>query len=676
MSQLNYTFEMKPEETLLTSNSNDQVITDFDRIINDFTTKLSAGVVDLTLTDELYKLLRLLEANSYKFSNELCDKYIDYFNQILSVLSGREIYTIIADKTKNETSVNLMVSISKNSVKILEYIKDLSNKGINVEEKKTALMAYVKSKMFVGIDKTFLKALEDDIAYEKRQLEQAKKDGRTELISEISKKIDELKQILIYSVTDEGERPPAPPAPREDDEEGAEPYAEEDVDVSYLQEDALIAEEEARALKLKQDYEKTKEDVSKKTREVVREKMEKVAFDKQQKKQEIAFDLFEKMQLNELKKLEEQAEMQRREDEEMTPGALESKDATEVVPAVALKDRRADEKDIEEATKLLSQLEGKHRGLTESIDEKIKEIGAEYEDSKKLFISKKGIPYLKTPVPEVITQENLMELKAHFEAQLARTKDEPTKLISNSKIASIEAVLNSVIEKDRKIKQLMDDQTNNIPVMEELRMRLDRLKEALPMYVVDALPIGGAGGPPKPESEKPSKSAEKIEKIEARISKAKEEIENIRKQKETLKSKEKLNKLNEKLEKLTQDKRIIELTVKSKQEALMRKQQELEELRKQKERRIGIAKGLIVKFENIEDIKDVIFPRDKFKFINTFSNNIEPVKLLLKYSNIDIGINRRIVTTEEARKYLTKAFEALQRDDRFVMADNTTPLFG
>ena len=307
MKQLNYTFEMKPEEAVLTSNSNDQVITDFDRIINDFTTKISAGVVDLTLTDELYKLLRILEAHSYKFSNELCDKYIDYFKQILTVLDDEsQISTIIKNKTKDETAVNLMVSISDSSVKILNYIKDLSNKGINVEEKKTALMAYVKGKMFIGIDRSFLKALETTITDKKKQLEKAKEDRQTELISKISDKIDELKRILYLSKTDEedlmGRAPPMAGEGKAIDtfDDYLEP--DDELDISYLEEDALIAEEETKALKLEREYEKNKEYVSKKTKERVKYEVDKVLLERQRKDKETAFDLFEKIQSKELKK--------------------------------------------------------------------------------------------------------------------------------------------------------------------------------------------------------------------------------------------------------------------------------------------------------------------------------------------------------------------------------------
>ena len=132
---------------------------------------------------------------------------------------------------------------------------------------------------------------------------------------------------------------------------------------------------------------------------------------------------------------------------------------------------------------------------------------------------------------------------------------------------------------------------------------------------------------------------------------------------------------------MNKEKETIEVALKAKYEEAQMKQKELERLKEMANKRIGKESKTTVIIEEksdgkYADIVSVRFPREKFQFINKFENNISPVKSLIDQSNIKIEIRRKIETTEEARKYLTKAFEALNKDPRFVMADNTTPLFG
>ena len=70
--------------------------------------------------------------------DELLNKYMLYYDDIVKVLKSDEIATIIKIKLKDFTTLNLMERIIKSSVDIMKHVISLSNKGLGVEEKKTS----------------------------------------------------------------------------------------------------------------------------------------------------------------------------------------------------------------------------------------------------------------------------------------------------------------------------------------------------------------------------------------------------------------------------------------------------------------------------------------------------------------------------------------------------------
>lgn len=219
MAQLNATkFQPVQEVDInLGIGSDNAVVQEVNQVIGDFIQKISSGVFDLTMTNDLYKLYKLIQTQTYKFGSDLLERYKSYFEDVRDTLNLDDTANIVRSYSRKDSSVlDLMIKIVDNSIQIIDKMLDAIVKGKSSDERKQILEQDVKNITFKKIDRTYLKELSDEIKNlekSKKSEKDARKNEKTQALLEQLKNIEKVarmpemqKQRLFYEEEQEMER--------------------------------------------------------------------------------------------------------------------------------------------------------------------------------------------------------------------------------------------------------------------------------------------------------------------------------------------------------------------------------------------------------------------------------------------------------------------------------------
>jgi hypothetical protein len=105
MQQLGLTsYDFKPSETSLTIGNDDEDVNKLDMLINDFVLKVKSGLFDISMLSELNEIFKIIQLKSYRFSNELLNKYLEYFDDMILILQEEETVNVLLSNSNKKLS--------------------------------------------------------------------------------------------------------------------------------------------------------------------------------------------------------------------------------------------------------------------------------------------------------------------------------------------------------------------------------------------------------------------------------------------------------------------------------------------------------------------------------------------------------------------------------------------
>jgi hypothetical protein len=199
MTQLTTKYEQPMSKSLLSTSENKTVISMNDEL-NTFIQKIESGVFDLTMISDLYKLYNNVKSQSYLFSDELLNVYINRFTDIQNALELDETADVVRKYSQKDSSVlNLMTEIVKSCLQLLEKMSNAIKKGINQSERKEILKQDISIKNYKKVETSFLK----DLSKEIKDLDDKKAKAKTKKDSEkfalLQKQLEELSKITEFN---------------------------------------------------------------------------------------------------------------------------------------------------------------------------------------------------------------------------------------------------------------------------------------------------------------------------------------------------------------------------------------------------------------------------------------------------------------------------------------------
>jgi hypothetical protein len=198
MAQLNATSYQPVQEVdiNLGIGSSNAVVQEVNQVIGDFIQKISSGVFDLTMTNDLYKLYKLIQTQTYKFGSDLLERYKSYFEDVKDTLDLDETANVVRSYSRKDSSVlDLMIKIVNNSIQIINKMLEAIAKGTTSDERKQILEQDVKNISFKKIDTTYLKELSKEIKSIEEEIKTSKQDKMGGQYLLLQQQLDELQNI-------------------------------------------------------------------------------------------------------------------------------------------------------------------------------------------------------------------------------------------------------------------------------------------------------------------------------------------------------------------------------------------------------------------------------------------------------------------------------------------------
>ena len=150
--------ELSSEFVETTDNKEVDQDNELELLFNQLTDKIESAIFDVTMMNDIHKILNIYQTRSFKFSKFLLEKYLNYLNDIKSVLEQEETQFIIQKKTKKDINVVQFL------LTIIEKCQDINNKllqsfdrGNNIKDRENILNSYNRDKNLKKINDTFLK---------------------------------------------------------------------------------------------------------------------------------------------------------------------------------------------------------------------------------------------------------------------------------------------------------------------------------------------------------------------------------------------------------------------------------------------------------------------------------------------------------------------------------------
>jgi len=195
MQQLGLTsYDFKPSETSLTIGNDDEEVNKLDILINDFVLKVRSGLFDISMLSELNEIFKIIQLKAYRFSNELLNKYLEYFDDMIAILNEEDTKTVATEKGLSGEAV--LRSIANILIRCTEIIKMLLNtSGKTVDDKKIIVSEFIKSQKFKQIETVVIKYISGKINDLKKELKKAEKKKQKEVSKKMDKQIKTMEKI-------------------------------------------------------------------------------------------------------------------------------------------------------------------------------------------------------------------------------------------------------------------------------------------------------------------------------------------------------------------------------------------------------------------------------------------------------------------------------------------------
>jgi len=199
MSQISGQYNIPTaQEPNLSLGSNSPIVNELDKILNNFVEKVSSGIFDVTMTSDLYAILKIIENEGYKFGRDLLERYKSFFEDIIDLLDD-DTTTDFIEGIKNEKSVSqLMSNVTGRCIDIIDAMLDAVKKGNSSTERKLILDAYIKNNILKQTkeDKLkFMKQINKDLKRKEDELKKAKKEKNDRVVALLEEQIKLLKEI-------------------------------------------------------------------------------------------------------------------------------------------------------------------------------------------------------------------------------------------------------------------------------------------------------------------------------------------------------------------------------------------------------------------------------------------------------------------------------------------------
>jgi hypothetical protein len=272
MAQLNATTYQPVQEVdiNLGIGSSNAVVQEVNQVIGDFIQKISSGVFDLTMTNDLYKLYKLIQTQTYKFGSDLLERYKSYFEDVKDTLDLDETADVVRSYSRKDSSVlDLMKKIVNNSIQIINKMLEAIAKGSTSEERKQILEQNIKNISFKKIDTTYLKELSDEIKNlekSKKSEKDARKTKKLQVLLEQLKNIeksarmpDMQKQALLLEEEEQRRREQQENQGMMEQEQETREVNEEQRRIDEERQESERQEEQRRLDKIQQEEEKERE---------------------------------------------------------------------------------------------------------------------------------------------------------------------------------------------------------------------------------------------------------------------------------------------------------------------------------------------------------------------------------------------------------------------------------
>ena len=186
------------QEPNLSLGSNSPIVNELDKILNNFVEKVSSGIFDVTMTADLYAILKIIENEGYKFGRDLLERYKSFFEDIIDLLND-DTTTDFIEGIKNEKSVSqLMSSVTSRCIDIIDAMLEAVKSGNSSTERKLILDAYIKNNILKQTkeDKLkFMKQINKDLKAKEDELKKAKKEKNDKVVALLEEQIKLLKEI-------------------------------------------------------------------------------------------------------------------------------------------------------------------------------------------------------------------------------------------------------------------------------------------------------------------------------------------------------------------------------------------------------------------------------------------------------------------------------------------------
>lgn len=204
MSQISGQYNIPTaQEPNLSLGSNSPIVNELDKILNNFVEKVSSGIFDVTMTSDLYAILKIIENEGYKFGRDLLERYKSFFEDIIDLLN-EDTTTDFIEGIKNEKSVSqLMSNVTGRCIDIIDAMLEAVKSGNSSTERKLILDAYIKNNILKQTkdDKLkFMKQINIDLKRKETELKKAKKEKNDKVVALLEEQVKLLKEIKFNSL--------------------------------------------------------------------------------------------------------------------------------------------------------------------------------------------------------------------------------------------------------------------------------------------------------------------------------------------------------------------------------------------------------------------------------------------------------------------------------------------
>ena len=221
---------------------------DLELLFNNLSDKVSSGIFDVVMMEEIHKILNIFQTESYLFSSYLIDKYLTYFEDIESVIQDKSTQYLMMKNKKDKNISQFILLIFEKCINICKLLKESFQRGETIIDRKNALLSFNKDTNLKKIDTKFIKSYETTL----KELE-ASKDAKD---SEVVNVLKDLRKTMLMTETEKSAfmgkilSEEADKARAQEEEERLRQEAEDEI---RRQEEALATMEEDERTRLEEE---------------------------------------------------------------------------------------------------------------------------------------------------------------------------------------------------------------------------------------------------------------------------------------------------------------------------------------------------------------------------------------------------------------------------------------